>query len=218
MAEPAIGPLNARQRDYLNDIKTSSQALLNIINDILDLAVIDAGALDLKLSPVDLKQAVEAAQLGVRERLSRAGLHLDIHVAQDATTVMADENRLIQVLYNLLSNAIGFSPEDSTITLSCRSEKNGIAISVQDTGLGIPEEEQATVFERFETRSKGSRHRGAGLGLSLVKSIVELHNGRIDLRSMPGAGTTVTVTLPRSHPALQQKRPAISANAAAQSE
>ena len=214
LAEPVIGPLNAKQRDYLNDIKTSSQALLNIINDILDLAVIDAGALDLKLSPVDMKQAIEAAQLGVRERLSRAKLHLDVHIAKEAATVMADENRLVQVLYNLLSNAIGFSPEEGTITLSCRSEKNGIAISVQDTGAGIPEEEQATVFERFESRSKGSRHRGAGLGLSLVKSIVELHNGRVRLRSTPGAGTTVTVTLPRSHPALQQK-PAPSAAAPA---
>ncbi len=205
LAEPAIGPLTAKQREYLNDIKTSSQALLNIINDILDLAVIDAGALDLKLSSVDLKHAIEAAELGVRERLTRSKIHLQVHVAKDAATVMADENRLIQVLYNLLSNAIGFSPEDGTITLSCRSEKDGLSISVQDTGLGIPEEEQATVFERFESRSKGSRHRGAGLGLSLVKSIVELHNGRIDLRSTPGAGTTVTIILPRSHPALQQK-------------
>ena len=117
---------------------------------------------------------------------------------------MADSNRLIQVIYNLLSNAIGFSPEDGTITLTCRREKNGIAISVQDTGLGIPEEEQATVFDR-RVRSKGSRHRGAGLGLSLVKSIVQLHKGRIDLRSTPGAGTTVTVHLPDRHPALQQK-------------
>ncbi len=205
LSEPAIGPLNAKQRDYLNDIKTSSQVLLNMINDILDLAVIDAGALDLKLSRVNLKEVIEAAELGVRERLSRAKVHLDVHVAQDAATVVADENRLIQVLYNLLSNAIGFSPEDGTITLACRAERNGIAISVQDTGLGIPEEDQATVFERFETRSKGSRHRGAGLGLSLVKSIVELHSGRIDLRSTPGAGTTVTVVLPNSHPALHQK-------------
>jgi signal transduction histidine kinase len=207
LAEPAIGPLNGKQRDYLNDIKTSSQELLNIINDILDLAVIDAGALDLKLSPVDLKHAIEAAELGVRERLSKAKIHLDIHVAKDVTAVMADENRLIQVLYNLLSNAIGFSPEEGVITLTCRSEKKGIAISVQDKGLGISEEEQATVFERFESRSKGSPHRGTGLGLSLVKSIVELHKGRVDLRSTPGAGTTVTVTLPHSHPALQQKTP-----------
>jgi signal transduction histidine kinase len=218
LAEPAIGPLNPKQRDYLNDIKTSSQDLLNIINDILDLAVIDAGALDLKLSQVDLKHAIEAAELGVRERMSRARLHLDVNIAKEAATVIADEDRLVQVLYNLLSNAINFSPEDGTITLSCRGEKNGVAISVQDTGLGIPEEEQASVFERFQTRSKGSRHRGAGLGLSLVKSIVELHNGRIGLRSMPGAGTTVTVTLPRSHPALQQKAAALPANAPAQSQ
>ncbi len=205
LAEPAIGPLNAKQRDYLDDIKTSSQVLLNIINDILDLAVIDAGALDLKLSPVDLKHTIEAAELGVRDRLSKSKVQLDVHVAKDAATVMADENRLIQVIFNLLSNAIGFSPEDGIITLTCRNEKNGIAISVQDTGLGIPEEEQATVFDRFESRSKGSRHRGAGLGLSLVKSIVELHKGRIDLRSTPGAGTTVTVVFPHTHPALQQK-------------
>ena len=215
LAEPAIGPLNGRQRDYLNDIKTSSQALLNIINDIIDLAVIDAGALDLKLVPVDIKRAIEAAELGVRERLARSKIHLDVHVAKDAATLVADENRLVQVLYNLLSNAIGFSPEDGTITLACRSEKSGIAISVQDTGPGIPEAEQAAVFEPFESRSQGSRHRGAGLGLSLVKSIVELHKGRIELRSTPGAGTTVTVILPRHHPALQQKTTPLLENSAA---
>ena len=205
LAEEVTGPLNPKQRDYLNDIKTSSQMLLTIINDILDLAVIDAGAFDLKLAPVKVEDVIEAAELGVRERLSRAKVNLDVHIAKGAGTVMADYNRLIQVIYNLLSNAIGFSPEDGTITLTCRREKSGIAISVQDTGLGIPEEEQATVFERFESRGRGSRHRGAGLGLSLVKSIVQLHKGRIDLRSTPGAGTTVTVHLPDRHPALQQK-------------
>src|SRR5208282_1086190 len=127
---------------------------------ILDLAVIDAGALDLKLSPVDLKDAIEAAELGVRERLSRGKVHLDVHVAKDAATVMADENRLIQVLYNLLSNAIGFSPEDGTITLSCRSEKNGIAISVQDTGLRIAQ--QGLAASRNRPRPFAcEKHRGA---------------------------------------------------------
>jgi signal transduction histidine kinase len=204
LAEPAFGALNNKQREYLDHIKTSSEVLLNIINDIIDLAALDAGALDLKLAPVEIESLIEAAELGVRERLSRANVNLDVHIASGAGTVMADANRLIQVLYNLLSNAIGFSPEDGTITLACRREKNGVAISVQDTGLGIPEEEQATVFDRFESRSKGSRHRGAGLGLTLVKSIVELHKGRIDLRSTPGAGTTVTVFLPDSHPALKK--------------
>ena len=205
LAEEVVGPLNTKQRDYLNDIKTSSQVLLTIINDILDLAVIDAGAMDLKLAPVSVEDVIEAAKLGVRERLSRAKINLDVHIGKAAGTVTADANRLIQVIYNLLSNAIGFSPEDGTITLTCRREKTGIAISVQDNGLGIPEEDQATVFDRFESRTKGSRHRGAGLGLSLVKSIVQLHKGRIDLRSTPGAGTTVTVFLPDRHPALQQK-------------
>ncbi len=205
LVEEVSGPLNPKQRDYLNDIKTSSQMLLTIINDILDLAVIDAGAMDLKLAPVKVEDVIEAAELGVRERLSRAKVNLDVHIAKGAGTVTADYNRLIQVIYNLLSNAIGFSPEDGTITLTCRREKNGVAISVQDTGLGIPEEEQETVFDRFESRGRGSRHRGAGLGLSLVKSIVQLHKGRIDLRSTPGAGTTVTIHLPDRHPALQQK-------------
>jgi signal transduction histidine kinase len=205
LASPHAGGLTGKQVEYLNDIRTSSQVLLTIINDILDLAVIDAGALDLKLAPVNVKDIIEGAELGVRERLSRSKVNLDVHIANGIDTVVADENRLTQVLYNLLLNAIGFSPEGGTITLACRREKNGVAFSVQDTGLGIPEEEQAAVFERFETRSQGSRHRGAGLGLSLVKSLVELHNGRIDLRSTPGAGTTVTVFLPDRHAALQQK-------------
>jgi signal transduction histidine kinase len=205
LGSPYAGTLTEKQHEYLNDIKTSSQMLLTIINDILDLAVIDAGALDLKLEPIEVKSIVEAAELGVRDRLSRMKINLDVNIASGADTVMADANRLTQVLYNLLSNAIGFSPEGGTITLSCRRERDGVTISVQDNGLGIPEEAQATVFERFETYSKGSRHRGAGLGLSLVKSIVELHKGRIDLRSTPGAGTTVTIFLPDYHPALQTK-------------
>jgi len=207
LAGQHIGPLTNKQQEYLDDIKTSSQVLLTIINDILDLAVIDAGALDLKLAPTAVKEIVEAAQLGVRDRLSRMKVNLDVHIGDGAATVNADANRLTQVVYNLLSNAIGFSPEGSTITLSCRREKNGVTLSVQDTGLGIPEEEQSRVFDRFEARAHGSRHRGAGLGLSLVKSIVELHNGRIDLRSTPGAGTTVTVFLPDRHSALDRKSP-----------
>lgn len=203
LADSHTGTLTEKQKEYLSDIKTSSQVLLTIINDILDLAVIDAGALDLKLAPIAIKEIIEAAELGVRDRLSRMKLHLDIHIANGADVVMADANRLTQVLYNLLSNAIGFSTEGGTITLGCRREKNGVTFSVQDTGLGIPEDEQASVFDRFQTRSQGSRHRGAGLGLSLVKSLVELHNGRIDLRSTPGAGTTVTIFLPDDHPALR---------------
>jgi signal transduction histidine kinase len=196
LAEPPIGPLAGKQREYLEDIRTSSAKLLAIINDILDLATIDAGALELKLAPVAVREIAEAARLGVRDRLTKAGVTLDMQIAPDLDMITADRQRLTQVLFHLLSNAVGFSPEGSVITLSCRREDGMTAFAVQDSGVGIPEEYQASVFGRFESRSQGSKHRGAGLGLAIVKSLVELHGGQIRLRSAPGVGTTVTVLIP----------------------
>ncbi len=196
LGEPHVGALNDRQREYLGDIRASSQALLAIINDILDLATIDAGALELKKREKDVRDIIRAAELGVRERLSAENIKLEIDVSPDIDTLVADDKRVTQILYNLLSNAIGFSQEDRTITLSCHRQGDMVAFSVRDTGCGIPEEYQDSVFHRFETRPQGSQHRGAGLGLSLVKSLVELHAGEIELHSAEGAGTTVTVLLP----------------------
>ncbi len=196
LGEPHVGELNPRQREYLSDIRSSSQALLAIINDILDLATIDAGALELKKREADVREIIRSAELGVRERLSAENIELDIDVAPEVDTLVADDERVTQILYNLLSNAIGFSEAGRTISLNAYRDGDMIAFSVQDTGCGIPEDYQDSVFQRFETRPQGSQHRGAGLGLSLVKSLVELHNGQIDLRSAEGAGTTVTVLLP----------------------
>ncbi len=198
LAQPPIGPLHGKQREYLEDIRTSSSKLLAIINDILDLTTIDAGGLELKLAPVSVREVAEAAELGVRERLTKSGITLDTQIAADLDIVVADQQRLTQILFHLLSNAIGFSPEGSLITLSIRKQDNMIAFAVQDSGVGIPEEYQASVFGRFESRSQGSKHRGAGLGLAIVKSLVELHGGRIALRSAPGVGTTVTVLIPQA--------------------
>jgi len=119
-----------------------------------------------------------------------------VQIAPDLDMITADRQRMTQVLFHLLSNAIGFSSEGSVITLSCRREDGMAAFAVQDSGVGIPEEYQASVFGRFESRSQGSKHRGAGLGLAIVKSVVELHGGQIRLRSAPGVGTTVTVLIP----------------------
>lgn len=198
LAQPPVGPLHGKQSEYLEDIRTSSSKLLAIINDILDLTTIDAGGLELKLAPVSVHEILEAAELGVRERLAKSGIALETQIAPDLDIVVADRQRLTQVLFHLLSNAIGFSSEGSLITLSCRQESNMVAFAVQDSGVGIPEEYQASVFGRFESRSQGSKHRGAGLGLAIVKSIVELHGGQITLRSAPGVGTTVTVLIPQS--------------------
>jgi signal transduction histidine kinase len=196
LTSPATGPLNERQADYLGDIQTSSDALLTIINDILDLATIDAGALDLSIAPVKAQDVIEAAVVGVRERIKLGGLGLKVNIAGDARDFVADGKRLTQVLFNLLSNAIGFSEEGGKITIDCRRHEEMIAISVEDEGRGIPDDYQESAFDRFETQANGSLHRGAGLGLTIVKNLVELHGGTVTLDSAPGAGTTVTVNLP----------------------
>jgi signal transduction histidine kinase len=212
LATPRTGPLNEKQREYLGDITASSKTLLSIIDDILDLATIDAGALDLKLSPVKVRPIIDAAILGVRERAGRARLTIDIALADDAIEFIADEARIRQILYNLLSNAIGFSKPNDTIRVSAWCEDGMMAFAVEDQGVGIPKDQQDRVFERFETHSQGSRHRGAGLGLSIVKSLVALHGGDMRLESEPGRGTRVTVRFPES-PAIHHEADVRSARA-----
>jgi signal transduction histidine kinase len=198
LANPRTGELNTKQREYLNDIAASSRTLLAIINDILDLTTIDAGALELKMAPVKVRAVIDSAVLGVRDRAARARLNLDIRVADDAVEFIADESRVRQVLYNLLSNAIGFSKPSDTISVICWREAGMMVFAVEDRGIGIPKEQQSRVFERFESRSHGSKHRGAGLGLAIVKSLVELHGGDMLLDSEPGRGTRVTVRFPEN--------------------
>jgi signal transduction histidine kinase len=196
LSNPAIGPLNPKQHEYLGDISVSSRTLLAIIDDILTLATMDAGAMELKLGPVDVRGVIDAAILGVREAAQRARLGLRIVVADDVTTFVADEARVRQILYNLLSNAVGFSKAGDAIQVACWRDQGMIVFTVEDQGVGIPKDQQWRVFERFESRSQGSGHRGAGLGLSIVKSLVELHGGEVALDSEPGRGTRVTVRLP----------------------
>jgi signal transduction histidine kinase len=196
LASPIAGPLTDRQRDYLNDICLSGRTLLSIIDDILDLATIDAGTLDLKLSPVKVRDVIGQAVQGVEERLRLNNVKLQIRIEPGIDSFVADGRRVTQILYNLLSNAIGFSEQGGRIALNCGREDSMLAFTVEDQGVGIPEDYQQVVFNRFESRSHGSRHRGAGLGLSIVKSLAELHGGTVSLDSAPGHGTRVTVLLP----------------------
>jgi len=196
LSSPLIGPLNSKQREYLSDITFSSKALLAIIDDILDLATIDAGALELKLAPVSVGRVIDAAIEGVRDRAIQAKLTIDIGQADDAEDFVADEARVCQILYNLVSNAVGFSRTGDTIEINAWREAGMMKFCVIDNGVGIPKEQQARVFERFESRSQGSNHRGAGLGLSIVKSLVDLHGGTVSFESEPGRGTKVVVAFP----------------------
>src|SRR5262249_49407854 len=154
-----------------------------IIDDILTLATMDAGAMELKLRPVDVATVIEAAILGVRDAAQRARLSLHIAVSEDATRFVADEAPVRQILHNLLPNAVGSSKGGDPVRVLARGEAGRVVFTVEDEGVGIPKEEQWRVFDRFESRSHGSGHRGAGLGLSIVKALVELHGGTVSLES-----------------------------------
>ena len=169
---------------------------MSIIDDILDLATIDAGGLELKLTPIKIQPVIEAAVLGVKERAGRLRLTLEISLADAVDEIVADESRIRQLLFNLLSNAVGFSKPEGTVRLSAWREDQYVNFLIEDDGVGIPYDAQKRVFDRFESDSHGSRHRGAGLGLSIAKSLVDLHNGEIQLESEPGAGTRVLVRVP----------------------
>lgn len=196
IGEEIAGPLNPRQREYAQLILRSSGTLLTIINDILDLASIDNDELELELASTDVASLVASAARGLEERLTETGIRLDQHVAPDAGTMVCDAKRLRQALYNLMSNAVGFSQTGQSVELSASRDGHDIVFKVIDHGRGIPEDIQGRVFERFETHTLGSRHRGIGLGLAIVRSFVALHGGTVDIQSQPGAGTTVTCRVP----------------------
>ena len=200
LGDPTFGPLTGKQREYLGYITTSTNALLALINNILDLATIDAGAMTLTLSEVDIRTSMESAAEGVQDRLAKDSISLEIKASPGIGSFSADERRLRQILFNLLSNAVGFSPPGATVTLAAERRPDAVIFTVTDHGPGIPPEARDHVFDWFETDSMGSHHRGTGLGLSLVRSFVELHGGTVTIDSTLGRGTTVTCTFPLQKP------------------
>ncbi|MGC1681256.1 MAG: PAS-domain containing protein [Pseudolabrys sp.] len=196
LGDPAFGTLTHKQDEYLGYITASTNALLALINNILDLATIDAGAMTLNLGDVDIRNSMEAAAEGVQDRLVKNRISLDIRAPANIGSFVADGRRLCQILFNLLSNAVGFSPEGETVTLVAERHPDAVYFRVTDRGPGIPPEAMDKVFDWFETDSMGSQHRGPGLGLSLVRSFVELHGGTVTIDSASGQGTTVTCAFP----------------------
>jgi len=193
---PTIGPINEKQREYLGNIDKSSSALLAIINDILDLTSIDAGAMPLDLKEVDIRAAVDEAARGLQDRIAEKAVLLDVRAAPDIGSFLADERRVRQIVFNLLSNAVSFSPPGEVVRVSIARRDGAVVFGVTDRGPGIPPEISERVFDRFESHALGSEHRGAGLGLSIVRSFVELHGGTVKLDSAMGRGTTVTCIFP----------------------
>jgi signal transduction histidine kinase len=203
LGDAAFGPLTDKQHEYLGYITASTNALLAIINNILDLATIDAGAMTLNLSDVDIRASMDAAAEGVQDRLVKNDITLAIRAMPGIGSFVADERRLRQILFNLLSNAVGFSPAGETVTLDAERRPEAVVFTVTDRGPGIPPDATDKVFDWFETDPRGSEHRGPGLGLTLVRSFVELHGGTVTIDSALGHGTTVTCIFPTALEAKQ---------------
>jgi signal transduction histidine kinase len=193
---PMTGALNERQAEYVGHIGSSSEELKTIVDDILDLATLDAGAMELEIAEIPVRRAVEAAAELAAPRFAEHRIRLELDLKAAPAAFHGDEQRVRQVLFNLLTNAVNFAPEGSAVKVSARPWQGGVEFAVHDSGPGIPADVLDTLFRRFEPHSNGGRRRGAGLGLSIVKSFVELHGGTVEIDSGAGRGTTVTCRFP----------------------
>jgi signal transduction histidine kinase len=193
-----FGPLNPRQLDYSHSILASARLLMRLINDILDLATIEAGYMVLETGDIDVSAMLNSVLSLTRERARSRDLELNLRCPAEIGVVEGDERRLKQALFNLISNAVKFTPPGGAIRLEAARREDALLLTVTDTGVGIPLTDQARVFEKFE---RGVRQPGAGLGLSLVKSLIELHGGTVVIESASGQGTRVTCRLPVAQPA-----------------
>ena len=196
------GPVPSWCTDYAGDIHQSGTHLMDVINDLLDLAKIEAGRMEIQIEPLSATHQIVGCLRLVRQRAENKGIGLTPKIEEGAEIVVADRRAFRQMLFNLLSNAIKFTPEKGTIHVTCRpTEADSIAVSVSDTGDGIPKSEQQRILQPFEqlTNRFTRSIEGTGLGLPLVKSLITLHGGAMTLESEPGQGTTVTLEFPR-HP------------------
>ncbi len=205
------GPLNEKQRDYLQDVMTSGQHLLSLINDILDLSKVEAGRMELELTSFSLPDALQSGVTIVRERASLHDIRLSVTCDDGVEVIRGDARKIRQVIFNLLANAVKFTPDGGRIEVSAHALDGETRVSVGDTGMGIAPEEQVHLFEEFHQTSSARGHEGTGLGLSLAKKLVDLHGGRIWVESAVGIGTTFTFTIPsaprRIDARVEERRP-----------
>jgi signal transduction histidine kinase len=196
LQEQMFGELNERQLAYVNDVLEAGRHLLSLINDVLDLAKIEAGRMDLELSQVAVPELLRSAVSMHSERADRGGIALTLRTEPEQIQITADERRVRQIVFNLLSNAIKFTPPDGRVDVSARMDGARVEVAVTDTGPGIAADELETIFEEFEQTSEGKQVEGTGLGLPLSRKLAELHGGRLWAESTTGHGSTFHLTLP----------------------
>jgi signal transduction histidine kinase len=201
LSERYFGELNEKQAEYVSDIHGSGKHLLSLINDILDLAKIEAGRMELELSEFDLPAALQNALTLVKERAQRHGIKLKLKTDKALGNFRGDERKFKQIMLNLLSNAVKFTPEGGAVSIAARSVDSVVEVAVADTGVGISPEDQQLIFEEFKQVGSDYTRKaeGTGLGLALTKRFIQLHGGAIHVESTPGKGSTFTFTLPLQH-------------------
>jgi two-component system, sensor histidine kinase and response regulator len=196
----SFGELTQRQRDYLQTIHDSGEHLLELIDDILDLSQIEAGKAVLDITEFSLQEIAETAINELQEEATskQVELKLDLQIHQRRDRFSADVRRVRQILGNILSNAIKFTPENGSVILRLWWEKGTAVFQVEDTGIGIPEEQLPQLFEKFHQLHTpyNRRYEGTGLGLALTRQLVDMHRGRIEVESTVGIGSMFTVSIP----------------------
>jgi signal transduction histidine kinase len=197
LREGMVGDVNAKQAEYLDDILSSGNHLLSLINDVLDLSKVEAGQVELQVAPFSLQDALERGVSMVREHATTEGVQVTLHRNGGLDVVTGDERRIRQVIFNLLSNAVKFTPNGGQVDITSTRADGEIKICVADSGPGIAAEDLDRIFEEFQQTETGARQReGTGLGLALSKRFVEMHGGRIWCESKVGEGSRFEFTLP----------------------
>jgi len=213
--EQTFGPVGSpKYRDYASDIYESGLHLLELINDVLDFAKIEAGREELRIENVSIREVVESVQRMVYERAERAGLTIECSLGRNLPLIVADKRKIKQILLNVLTNAIKFTEHGGKVSLTAwSSDQSGFVVQVADTGIGIALEDIPKALGLFGQIDSAfnRRHEGTGLGLPLSKALVEMHGGSLDLQSQPGVGTTVTIRLPSERIVRERIAPAAKA-------
>ncbi|MFK5979507.1 MAG: PAS-domain containing protein [Rhizobiaceae bacterium] len=198
LANGTTGALNSKQGEYMDHINEASATLKGIVDDILDLATIDAGVLNLDMQDVVLHETIQDSLRVLQNEIKERDLAVKIEIAEEGTNFIADRERLQQVLYNLISNAVNFSPDGGKITISGKSRGTMVEIAISDEGRGVPDNIKNTIFDRFESGGVANQRKGTGLGLSIVKSLVNLHGGRVFVENIETGGARFVCQFPRS--------------------
>ena len=202
LEQEIFGELNTKQRTYVKNVLVSGRHLLQLVNDILDISKVEAGRMDLAYERTPIGSIVDVVRSVITAVAAKKGIELDVDMPRSLPDVFIDPGRIKQVLYNLIANAIKFTPRGGTVRVSARADAKHVVVSVADTGVGIATEDLPRLFREFEQLPQpgGARPEGTGLGLALTRRLVELHGGKVAVESEIGKGSTFSVFLPLKSP------------------